>query len=121
MGDGIEVDFVTSNEFGKLNLLAASPGVTVDSLWQLYSNGRYEKATNDKRRIANEREWRHQGDPVSKHQVCFTAIARHTASDGCDTKQDEKRTAYLANSVSTASGTPRYPTAVVDMRIGLPP
>ena len=44
MGDGIEVDFVTSNEFEKLNLLAASPGVTVDSLWQLYSNGRYENA-----------------------------------------------------------------------------
>ena len=26
LGDGIEVDFVTSNEFEKLNLLAASPG-----------------------------------------------------------------------------------------------
>ena len=113
LGDGIEVDFVTSNEFEKLNLLAASPGVTVDSLWQLYSNGRYENAANDKRRIVNEREWRHQGDPVSKHQVCFTAIARHTASDDCDAKQDEKRAAYLANSVSTASSTPWRPTAVV--------
>ena len=65
----------------------------------------------------NEREWRHQGDPVSKHQVCFTAIARHTASDDCEAKQDEQRAAYLANSVSTASSTPWRPTVVVDMRI----